>query len=194
MKRSPILVGSCKAGRTMIDGYDNSDVKAARGPVVRAVPDGDDRERLMCVDCGFIHYDNPRIVAGCVCTWDDKILLCRRAIEPRIGYWTIPAGYLELNETISEGAKREVVEESGADIDIGPFLGMFEIPRISQIYMIYQAAMTSPALDPGPESADAALFAWDEIPWEELAFPSVTWALETYRDGSIPKFEIFHHP
>ncbi len=166
----------------------------AQGPVVRTVPEGDDRERMVCVDCGFIHYDNPRIVAGAVCTWQDKILLCRRAIRPRIGYWTIPAGYLELNETIDEGAGREVVEESGASVEMGAFLGMFEIPRISQIYMIYQAAMTGPELDPGPESSDAALFDWADIPWDDLAFPSVTWALEVYRAGDGPRFEIFRHP
>jgi len=99
-----------------------------------------------------------------------------------------------LNETTDEGAKREVVEESGAVVDIGAFLGMFEIPRISQIYMIYEAAMTGPDLDPGPESIEAALFAWEDIPWDELAFPSVTWALHAYREGAGPKFDVFRHP
>ncbi|MBO6521708.1 MAG: NUDIX hydrolase [Rhodospirillales bacterium] len=178
----------------MNEKTDSTADRQAQGPVVRKVPEGDDRERMVCVDCGFVHYDNPRIVTGAVCTWQDKILLCRRAIEPRIGYWTIPAGYLELNESVDEGAKREVVEESGANVDIGAFLGMFEIPRISQIYMIYEAAMISPALDPGPESSEAALFSWDEIPWQELAFPSVTWALEVFRAGDGPRFEIFRHP
>ncbi|MEQ8320213.1 MAG: NUDIX hydrolase [Rhodospirillales bacterium] len=168
--------------------------RPAQGPVVKAVPEGDDRERMVCVDCGFVHYDNPRIVTGAVCTWEGKILLCRRAIEPRVGYWTIPAGYLELNETIQEGARREVVEESGAMVEIGPFLGMFEIPRISQIYMIYEAAMTGPELDPGPESLEAGLFTWDEIPWDELAFPSITWALNVFRDGGGPHFVIHNHP
>lgn len=178
----------------MSDKPDNTQDLQARGPVVPQVPDGDDRERMVCVDCGFIHYDNPRVVAGAVCTWQDKILLCRRAIEPRIGYWTIPAGYLELNETVGEGAKREVVEESGADVEIGRFLGMFEIPRISQIYMVYEAAMTGPGLDPGPESQEAALFRWDEIPWDELAFPSISWALEVYREKTEPRFDVFRHP
>jgi len=176
---------------------DNDNMKnaaKARGPVVRAVPEGDDRERMMCVDCGFVHYDNPRIVAGAVCTWEGKILLCRRAIEPRVGYWTIPAGYLELNEAVQDGAKREVVEESGANVDVTSFLGIFEIPRISQIYMIYHADMRGPELDPGPESLEAALFDWANIPWDELAFPSVSWALNVYREDAGPKFEIMAHP
>ena len=102
--------------------------------------------------------------------------------------------WIFTSTSVDEGAKREVYEESGARVEMGGFLGMFEIPRISQIYMIYQAAMTGPELDPGPESIEAALFAWDDIPWEELAFPSVTWALEVYRDGGTPRFEIFRHP
>ena len=164
-----------------------------KGPIVRKIPEGDDRERMVCTDCGFVHYDNPRIVAGAVCTWEDKILLCKRAIEPRIGYWTMPAGYLELGETVSQGAAREVREESGAVVDIKTYLGMFEIPRISQIYMVYHAEMQSAALDPGVESLDAALFTWEDIPWDELAFPSVPWSLNTFREGTYPKFEIFGH-
>ncbi len=162
-----------------------------KGPIVRQVPDGDDRERNVCVDCGFIHYDNPRVVAGAVCTWEDKVLLCRRAIEPRIGFWTIPAGYLELGETIAEGAGREVWEESGAKIAVGDFLGLFELPHISQIYALFHADMLSPDLDPGPESLEAQLFSWDDIPWDELAFPSVSWALELYRDGGAPDMTVY---
>ena len=165
-----------------------------QGPVVPRVPEGDDRERMTCIDCGFVHYDNPRVIAGAVCTWQGKILLCRRAIEPRHGYWTIPAGFLELNEAIHHGARREVIEESGANVEIGAFLGMFEIPRISQIYMVYHAEMIGPELAPGPESLEAALFAWDEIPWDDLAFPSVSWARDVYRKGDLPKFEIYRHP
>lgn len=153
------------------------------GPITPHVPEGDDRERMVCTDCGFIHYENPKIVAGAVCTWEGKVLLCERAIEPRIGYWTIPAGYMELQETVAEGAAREVVEESGAKVEIEGLLGVFEIPRISQVYMVYSARMTSPDLDPGPESLSAALFEWEDIPWDQLAFPSVTWSLEKYREG-----------
>lgn len=176
----------------MTDDKDTLVNSMPKGPVTPHVPDGDDRERMVCLDCGFVHYDNPRVVAGAVCTWEDKILLCRRAIEPRIGFWTIPAGYLELNETIAEGAAREVREESGASVEVTGLLGMFEIPRISQIYVVYHARMQSPALDPGPESLEAALFDWAGIPWAELAFPSVTWALQHHRDGGAPHFDIFH--
>lgn len=162
-----------------------------RGPVTRHIPEGDDRERLVCTDCGFIHYDNPKIIAGAVCTWEGKFLLCKRAIEPRIGYWTIPAGFMELRESVAEGAAREVVEESGAKVEIENLLGVFEIPRISQVYMVYRARMTSADLDPGPESLSAALFEWDDIPWDELAFPSVKWSLEMFKfGGDGPHFNI----
>ncbi len=162
-----------------------------QGPVTPRIPEGDDRERLVCTDCGFIHYDNPKIIAGAVCTWEGKFLLCKRAIEPRIGYWTIPAGFMELRESVADGAAREVVEESGANVEIENLLGVFEIPRISQVYMVYRARMTSPDLDPGPESLSAALFEWDDIPWDELAFPSVKWSLEMYKNGGIgPHFKI----
>lgn len=163
-----------------------------KGPVTAQIPDGDDRERMVCTDCGFIHYVNPKVVAGAVCTWEDKVLLCERAIEPRIGYWTIPAGYMELNETVAEGAAREVLEESGAKVEIEGLLGVFEIPRISQLYMVYRAHMLSPDLNPGYESLSADLFDWEDIPWDNLAFPSVTWSLKMFRDaGPGPHFEIY---
>ena len=152
------------------------------------VPEGDDRERLVCHDCGHIQYENPKITVGAICTWEDKLLLCRRAIEPRPGFWTIPAGYLEESETTAEGAAREVWEEARARVRMDGLLGIYEIPHISQIYMIYRARMTAPDCAAGPESADAALFSWDDIPWGELAFPSVTWALEEFirdPDGGV---------
>ena len=127
------------------------------GPTVRMVPEGDDRERLVCLDCGHIHYENPKITVGAVCTWEDKLLLCRRAIEPRPGFWTIPAGYLEESETTAEGAAREIWEEARARVKMDGLFGIYEIPHISQIYMIYRARMIAPDCAPGPESADAAL-------------------------------------
>lgn len=164
---------------------------ALQGPVTARIPEGDDRERLVCTDCGFIHYDNPKIIAGAVCTWQGKFLLCERAIEPRIGYWTIPAGFMELKESVAEGAAREVVEESGAQVEVEGLLGVFEIPRISQVYMVYKARMLSADLDPGPESLSAALFEWDDIPWDNLAFPSVRWSLEMFKNGGPgPHFEV----
>src|SRR5271156_4529673 len=112
---------------------------APRGPSSRAIPEGDDRERLVCVECGFVLYDNPKIVVGSVARWGDRILLCRRAINPRRGFWTLPAGYLELNEATAEGARREAQEEALADIAIDGLLAVYSIPRISQVQLIYRA-------------------------------------------------------
>ncbi len=151
------------------------------GPVVRAVPPGDNRERLVCEDCDFILYENPVVVVGAVCTWEDNILLCRRAIEPRKGYWTIPAGYLELKETTAEGAIRETREEALADIEIKVLLAVYNIPRLSQVQVIYAARLLSPDVAPGSESLDVQLCAWNDIPWDDIAFPSVHWALNNYR-------------
>ncbi|MDD9877260.1 MAG: NUDIX hydrolase [Magnetovibrio sp.] len=162
------------------------------GPSVKIIPDGDDRERLTCPDCGYIAYDNPKVVTGAVCVWEDRFLLCKRAIEPRIGYWTIPAGYLELNETFSEGAIREAWEEAQADITITGVLGIYEIPRISQVYVIHKAELTRPSFAPGAESEAVELVDWADIPWDELAFPSVTWALKQYRAGGDIAF--VRHP
>lgn len=157
-----------------------------KGPVVRQVPAGDDRERMVCTDCGFIHYDNPKIVVGAVCTWGDEpdplFLLCRRAIEPRRGFWTLPAGYMELNETTEQGAAREAMEEANADIAIEALLAVYNIPRISQVQLIYRARLRDRVVTPGAESLETRLFDWDAIPWDSLAFPSVRWALGRHRD------------
>ena len=154
-----------------------------RGPSLRIVPEGDNRERAVCPDCGFIAYENPKIVVGAVCRWDERILLCRRAIEPRAGFWTLPAGYLELNEATAEGAAREAWEEARAEIAIEGLLAVYDIPRLSQVQLIYRAALKSPNVEPGPESLEVRLFDWDEIPWAEIAFPSVHWALHQFRDA-----------
>ncbi len=151
------------------------------GPRIRAVPDGDDRARLLCPDCGYIAYENPKLVAGSVVTVGEQILLCRRAIDPRKGYWTLPAGYLELNETPEEGARREAWEEARARIAINALLGVYSVPRISQVQLIYRATLAEPGFAAGPESLEVALFAWNDIPWNDLAFPSVRWALDEYR-------------
>jgi ADP-ribose pyrophosphatase YjhB (NUDIX family) len=149
----------------------------------RRIPEGDVQLRLVCRDCGFIAYENPKVVVGSVCRWEDKILLCRRAINPRSGFWTLPAGYMELNETSLEGAKREAWEEARASIEIERLLAVYNIPRLSQVQLIYIARLLSPAVEAGPESAEVGLFDWSEIPWPDLAFPSVRWALEHYRAG-----------
>lgn len=152
------------------------------GPSVRAIPDGDNRHRLICPDCGFIQYDNPKIVVGTVARWGDKILLCRRAIPPRKGFWTLPAGYLELNESATDGAVREAWEEARARVAINALLAVYNIPRISQVQLIFRADLTSADVEAGPESQEVGLFAWNEIPWEEIAFPSVHWALGHWRE------------
>ena len=151
-----------------------------RRPFVREIPEGDDRERRVCADCGFIDYENPKIVVGSVATWEDKILLCRRAIHPRMGYWTLPAGYMEVNETAAEGAAREAWEEAFARLEIETVLAVYSIPRISQVQVIFRAQLTSPDVAAGPESAEVGLFRWDEIPWDDIAFPSVRWALNHF--------------
>jgi ADP-ribose pyrophosphatase YjhB (NUDIX family) len=146
------------------------------------VPEGDNRERQVCPDCGFVHYDNPKVVVGSVVFWQERILLCRRAIEPRRGFWTLPAGYLELNESTAEGALREAWEEAQAPIALEGLLAVYNIPRLSQVQLIYRARLLRPEFAAGPESLEVALFAWDEIPWPDLAFPSVKWALDHFRE------------
>jgi ADP-ribose pyrophosphatase YjhB (NUDIX family) len=148
---------------------------------VRRIPDGDTMERHVCAVCGNVHYVNPKIVVGSVCSWDGRILLCRRAIEPRRGYWTIPAGYLEERETPVDGAKREAREEACAEITIDALLAVYSVARISQVQLIYRATLQGPNFSPGIESLETKLASWDEIPWQDLAFPSVRWALDHYR-------------
>jgi ADP-ribose pyrophosphatase YjhB (NUDIX family) len=148
----------------------------------RRVPDGDNRERFVCDDCGLIHYDNPKIVVGAVVSYEDKFLLCRRAIHPRKGFWTLPAGFLEEHETTEDGARREAYEEATAEIVIEQLLAVYNVPRISQVQLIYKAHLDTPVFAPGIESLDVQLFAWDEIPWDELAFPSVVWGLNQFRE------------
>ncbi len=160
-----------------------SDTGLARGPSVPGIPEGDNRERMICAECGYILYDNPKIVVGSVARWGGRILLCRRSIHPRRGYWTLPAGYLELNELTSAGAEREAWEEAQAKIRIEGLLAIYDIPRISQVQLIYRARLLDDAVAAGPESLEVGLFAWDKIPWDEIAFPSVRWALHQEREA-----------
>jgi ADP-ribose pyrophosphatase YjhB (NUDIX family) len=141
-------------------------------------PEGDELERHVCTDCGEIHYQNPRVVVGAVCSWGDRVLLCRRAIEPRAGLWTIPAGYLELGESAEEGAAREAWEEARARIEITGLLAVYSVVRIDQVQLLYRARLISPETAAGPETLELDLFDWHAIPWEELAFPTVRWVLK----------------
>ena len=159
----------------------SDDAPPQKGNFKREIPEGEDRERLVCVDCGFINYENPKIVVGSVVEEGGKILLCRRAINPRKGYWTLPAGFMEQHESAMEGAMREAWEEATAKIEIEALLAVYSIPRLSQVQLIYRAHLASPGIAPGPESEAVGFFAFDEIPWTELAFPSVHWALGHHR-------------
>ena len=156
----------------------------AMASFVRQIPDGDNRERMVCADCGHIAYENPKVVVGSVVVSDGAILMCRRAIEPRMGYWTLPAGYLELGETLEEGAIREAREEANSAITLDGILGVFSIARIGQVQVIFQARFADegePRFSPGEESLDVRLFRWEDIPWSEIAFPSVHWGLQAWR-------------
>lgn len=151
------------------------------GPTTVMVPDGDSRERLVCADCGFVRYENPRIIVGAVCTWQDRYLLCRRAIPPRVGFWCLPSGFMELGESTEDGARREVWEEARARVDLVDLLAIYNLSHISQVHLIYRARMPSPACAAGPESEAVALLTWDEVPWDALAYPNVAWALRQHR-------------
>ena len=147
------------------------------------IPSGDDQLRSVCHHCEFIDYKNPKIVVGSVATWEDKILLCKRAIEPRIRFWTLPAGYLEINESVEGGAIREAQEEARADLEIDRLLAVYSVPRISQVQIMFRARLKSPNISAGPESEAVKLVTWDEIPWEDIAFPTVGWALRHWRES-----------
>ncbi len=145
--------------------------------LIKTVPDGDTHERNVCEHCGFVNYQNPKIVVGSVVRHEGKILLCRRAIEPRKGFWTIPAGYLEMRETPEQGAKREAFEEANARLELGQLLAVYTVPRLSQVQLIYRATLPDGIFSAGEESLEVGLFDYDEIPWDEIAFPTVHWAL-----------------
>ena len=140
-------------------------------------PEGDDRDRHVCPACAEVHYQNPKIVVGSVCSFGDRLLLCRRAIPPRSGFWTIPAGYLELGETAEEGAAREAWEEARARIELDGLLAVYSVARIGQVQILYRARLLDEAVEPGPVSLEVALLGWGEIPWRDLAFPTVHWIL-----------------
>ncbi|MEM8811120.1 MAG: NUDIX hydrolase [Pseudomonadota bacterium] len=148
----------------------------------RAVPPDDTIERDICTHCGFVSYQNPKIVVGSVVRTGDGILMCKRAIEPRKGFWTLPAGYLEKNETPEEGARREAMEEACATINLSELLAVYTIVRLSQVQLIYRSTLQG-SFDVGPESEAVETYSFDRIPWDEIAFPSVHWAL--HHDESV---------
>jgi ADP-ribose pyrophosphatase YjhB (NUDIX family) len=148
--------------------------------LVLRIPADDSRERFVCEQCGTIHYENPRNVVGSIPIYGDQVLLCRRAIEPRYGFWTLPAGFLEIGETSSAGAVRETIEEAGANVDIGPLYSLLNVVHAEQIHFFYLAQMQTPEFEAGVESLEVALFREQDIPWQDLAFPTVKQTLEWY--------------
>ncbi len=154
--------------------------KACGASATYRVPDADNRERAVCDGCGAIHYENPLNVVGTLPVSGDRVLLCRRAIEPRHGLWTLPAGFMELGESTADGALRETVEEAGAKVELEGLYALFNVVRVGQVHFFYRARMTSDALDPGPESLEARLFREDEIPWDEIAFRTTRRTLELF--------------
>ena len=148
--------------------------------VTTEIPAGDNRPRHVCMACGTIHYQNPKIVTGCIPVWEDQVLLCRRAIEPRKGLWTLPAGFMENGESAQEGAVRETLEEANARVRVEQLYTTFNLPLISQVYLLFRGCLEDTAFFPGEESLETALFSEDGIPWDELAFPVVQETLKLF--------------
>ncbi|NNJ85269.1 MAG: NUDIX hydrolase [Gammaproteobacteria bacterium] len=151
-------------------------------PVSIRVPADDNRARHVCDACDTIHYVNPKIVAGCIPEYDGKILLCRRAIEPRYGRWTLPAGFMERGESTVEAAVRETWEEARAAVEVDSLFSLFSLPHISQVYIMFRVRLLRNEYAPGPESLEVALFREEDIPWSEFAFPVIRRTMECYLD------------
>lgn len=161
-------------------------------PVVVKIPDGDHLPRHVCTACGTIHYQNPRIIAGCVIEEQGKILLCKRAIEPRRGYWTVPAGFMENGESVQAGAAREAMEEALAHVEIGSLLAIVNVLRAHQVHIMFRARLRDPSFGVGPESLETALYDESEIPWRDIAFLSVEFALQRYLEDRRLGRELLH--
>ena len=144
------------------------------------IPPGDTLPRHVCDACTTIHYQNPRLVVGCVPEWEDRILLCRRAIEPRHGFWTVPAGFMENGETTAQGAARETLEEANARVEMGPLYALYNIPHINQVYMLFRARLLDTDFSAGAETLETRLFTESDIPWEQIAFATVRNTLTHY--------------
>lgn len=153
---------------------------ACGAPVSLKIPPGDRLPRHVCDACGAIHYRNPRMVVGALPVWEDKVLLCRRAIEPRLGYWTLPSGFMEVGETTAQAAIRETLEEANAQIEIGAMYTLCNVPHVDQVHIVYLAQLVDLGFSAGEESLEVALFEEVQIPWEQIAFRSVRFTLERY--------------
>jgi ADP-ribose pyrophosphatase YjhB (NUDIX family) len=160
--------------------------------VALRTPEGDHLPRFICDGCGTVHYQNPKLVVGCVPEYEGRILLCRRAIEPRHGFWTIPAGFMENDETTQEGARRESQEEALADVEIGSLLAIVHVLHADQVHVMFRARLAEPRYGVGAESLEVKLLAEDEIPWQDIAFRSVDFALRRYFDDRRRGVEEHH--
>jgi len=149
-------------------------------PVTLKTPDGDHLPRFVCSNCGKIHYQNPLLVLGCVPEWEGKILLCRRAIEPRLGFWTVPAGFMENGETMQLAAARECYEEALATVEVGSLLAVANVTHAGQVHIMFRARLLLPKFAPGPESLEVGLYEEAQVPWDHLAFPSGEFTLRKY--------------
>ncbi len=144
------------------------------------IPEGDSLPRYVCTVCNTIHYQNPKIVVGCIPEWEDKVLICKRAIEPRLGWWTLPAGFMENNETLAQAAARETLEEANARVEIGNLFTVYSLPHISQVYFLFRARLLDLDFKPGIESLEVKLVSELEIPWNEMAFRVIHDPLKRY--------------
>lgn len=159
--------------------------------VMIRIPPNDDRERFVCNSCDTIHYQNPKVIAGCIPVWDDRILMCKRAIEPRSGYWTLPAGFMELGETTTEAALRETREEVNASVSIQSLYVVINLPHVNQVHMLFRSQLLDLEYSPGAETTDVNLFAEDEIPWTDIAFGSIRHTLNFYfEDRKMKNFPL----
>jgi ADP-ribose pyrophosphatase YjhB (NUDIX family) len=161
-------------------------------PVTVRVPSGDHRPRHVCTGCGAIHYQNPKIVAGCVPEHEGRILLCRRAIEPRLGFWTIPAGFMENGETTQDAARRESLEEALAEVEIGSLLAVVHVLHADQVHVMFRARLPRAEFGPSPESLEVMLCDESQIPWADIAFRSVDFALRRYLEDRRAGLERHH--
>ena len=166
--------------RCMFQARSFKHCKACGGAVAYQVPPGDNRDRAICTVRGLVHYENPLVVVGTVPIWGDEVLLCKRNIEPRYGLWTLPAGFLELGETVTEGAARETVEEAGARIELQELYTVIDVVPAGQVHLFYRAQLQDTQFAPGPESIEARLFTEDAIPWDEIAFRTVRETLKYF--------------
>jgi len=149
-------------------------------PVRFDIPPEDDRPRFICDHCSVIHYQNPRVIVGTLPTWKEDVLLCKRAIEPRLGWWTLPSGFLENGETVEDGAVRETVEEACADVTLVRLFSVFSMPHINQVHLLFFARLENPEFAAGLETEETRLFSRADIPWDQLAFRAVTFALQKF--------------